>query len=264
MRIITEKPIIQYSSFNDDFIPFDGRTDLEELSGFDGEIIYCSADGENFYNAKGEKLKGFFKKVGGGIVKGGKAVGKALKKVGHAIVGASKKVAKGVKTAGGKVKAGAKKLIHHKKKEKTASADKDKTGSADKGKPGTASTSNENKANTQAEDVFTKPLEKATPQTPPEKVVEVNGQKYSTEGVEKGKEVVVTTNEAGQEIAGVEYAPSEVVAVTGKDGNIEYHTPEAVSGSKMTTTTKVLIGVGIALVLGTIVYFAMRNKKKNG
>ena len=113
IEVITNRPIIYQGN-------------LSELDSFideDGQEYFYSADGEHFYNAKGEKVKGFFKKVGGGfkkvgggIVKGAKAVGRVIKKATVGVVKASKKVASGVKKIGGKAKPGAKKLIHHKKK----------------------------------------------------------------------------------------------------------------------------------------------------
>jgi hypothetical protein len=113
IEVKTKRPIIYQGDLSE----------LDKFIGADGNEYYCSADGEHFYNAKGEKVGGFFKKVGGGLVKGAKgvakgaeAVGRVIKKASVAIVKASKTVAAGVKKVGGKAKAGATKLIHHKKK----------------------------------------------------------------------------------------------------------------------------------------------------
>ena len=257
-----------------------------------GEEYFCSIDGEDFYNAKGEKLKGFFKKVGGGVVKAGKFIGKVAKKVGRAIVEASKKVAKGVKTAGGKVKAGAKKLLHHKTKEERTQSKADR----DKKRANRKKEHDEKRAKRQKEiddakakgqtpppplpplpppsltegekepelklggDVFTKELPLATANTKPENVVDIAGKKYDATDIPKGKEIVETVNESGQKIAGVEFKPEEVVAVTGKDGNIEYYTPDAQGMSKGLKIA--LIVGGSLLVLGVVGYLIFRNKGK--
>jgi len=186
-------------------------------------------EGSNFYlNADGQKVKGFFKKIGKGVVKGAKAVGRAIVKVEHAIAKASKKVVKGVKLAGGKIKAGSKKLIHHKKKD--------------------------------GGDIFTQKLPIATPETPKDKVVEIAGKQYSTADLPTNKQIVQTTDESGNAIAGVEFNPNEVVGVTGADGNIEYQTPDAIEGG-MSKNLKIGLIIGGGLLLVGIIIFAIRKKK---
>jgi hypothetical protein len=286
----------------DEYIPFDGKTELDAFQDETGETFYCSADGENFYNAKGQKLKGIFKKVGKGVVKAGKFIGKVAKKVGRAVVKASKSVAKGVKTAGGKVKAGAKKLIHHKtKEERTQSkADRDKKranrkkehdekiakrnkeieDAKAKGKtpppkiePLKVETldkmekeeelkftqkekAEENKTpDANATDVFTLTLPLANANTPKDKIVVINGKEYDASGIPDNKQIVQTIDENGNPIAGVEYDANEVVAVTGTDGNIEYHTQEAVGG--MSKGVKVALIVGGSLLVLSIVAFVI-------
>jgi hypothetical protein len=276
----------------EEYLPFDGQTELLGFRDELGEEYFCGIDGEDFYNAKGEKVLGFFKKVGGGVVKAGKFIGKVAKKVGRAIVEASKKVAKGVKTAGGKIKAGAKKLIHHKTKaERTQSkADRDKKRANRKKEHDEKRAKRQKEINdakakgqtpppplpplpppslTEGEkepelklggDVFTQPLPPATPNTKPENVVDVAGKKYDATNVPKGKQIVETVNENGQAIAGVEFKPEEVIAVPGKDGNIEYYTPEAQGMSKGLKIA--LIVGGSLLVLGVVGYLIFRNKGK--
>lgn len=275
----------------EEYLPFDGQTELLGFRDELGEEYFCGIDGEEFYNAKGEKLKGFFKKVGGGVVKAGKFIGKVAKKVGRAIVKASKSVVKGVKTAGGKVKAGAKKLIHHKTPEEKAKS----KGDRDKKRADRVKEHNDKKAKRDKEiadakakgqtpppplpplppqtpqekegespdakggDVFTKELPQATPNTPPENVVDVNGVKYDATDIPKDKEIVETIDESGKKIAGVEFKPEEVVAVTGKDGNIEYYTPDAQGMSK---GLKIALVVGGAVVLLAVAYFIFRPKGK--
>jgi hypothetical protein len=275
----------------DEYIPFDGKTELDAFQDETGETFYCSADGEDFYNAKGQKLKGIFKKVGKGVVKAGKFIGKVAKKVGRAVVKASKSVAKGVKTAGGKVKAGAKKLIHHKTKEertqskadkdkkranrkkeydeKKAKRDKEIADAKAKGQtpppplpplPPPSLTDGEKEPELKG-DIFTKELPPATPNTPPENIVDIAGKKYDATDVPKGKEIVETINENGQKIAGVEFKPEEVVAVTGTDGNIEYHTQEAVGGMSKGVKVALIVG-GSLLVLGIVAFVIYKSRNK--
>lgn len=242
------------------YLPFDGNTELETFLDETGERFYLSANGEEFYNAKGQKVKGFFKKVGGGVVKAGKFIGKVAKKVGRGLVQASKTVAKGVKTAGGKVKAGVKKLIHHEKKDKggkTPDASRD-TGGGQKGRDDKQS--RVPSADDKGRDVFTKELPLATPSTPKENIVDVAGKKFDASELPSGKEVVQTTDESGNAIAGVEYQPSEVVAVTGADGNVEYHTPDAVGMNK---NLKIALIVGGSLLVLGIIGFVIYKSRKN-
>ena len=243
----------------EEYLPFDGQTQLLGFKDETGEEYFCSVDGENFYNAKGKSILGVFKKIGGGVVKAGKFIGKVAKKVGRGLVQASKKVAKGVKTAGGKVKAGVKKLIHHEKK--GGGAKDEQKGRDDKtGKPNRDSQQNRPPSGDtrQNSDVFTKELPLADANTPKENIVDVAGKKFDASSLPSGKEVVQTTDESGKPIAGIEYQPSEVVAVTGADGNVEYHTPDAVGMSK--TTIALIVG-GSLLVLGIIGFVIYKSRK---
>lgn len=249
MNIITKSPILLKNESTEGFLPFDADYFMDEA----GEEFY-SADGENFYNVKGKKSKGTLKKIGKGFSKVGKGLGKAAKFVGKGIVKAqrgvvkaSKSVAKNVKKVGGKAKAGSKKLIHHKKRD---NADKtDRGAKVD---------------DTKGVDVFTKPLVEATSEQmktmPADKVVEIEGKNYLADGIDKEKPVTVSVDpETGAKVVGVEYKPEEVVAVDGADGNVEYHTPENVSG--MSKNMKIaLIVTGAVLVLG-VVLFVVKSKK---
>ena len=116
-----------FVSFNgDEFIPFDGQTDLDTFTGADGETYHYSFNNDEYYNAKGKKIGGFFKSIGKGIGKGAVAVGKGIGKgakaifkgikfIGGKIVGKerSKKIAENVKNRqdARKVKRGARKLL---------------------------------------------------------------------------------------------------------------------------------------------------------
>lgn len=116
-----------FVSFNgDEFIPFDGQTDLDTFTGADGETYHYSFNNDEYYNAKGKKVGDFFKSIGKGIGKGAVAVGKGIGKgakaifkgikfIGGKIVGKerSKKIAENVKNRqdARKVKRGARKLL---------------------------------------------------------------------------------------------------------------------------------------------------------
>lgn len=270
LTVFTTYPIVlnnkkeSYSDYylnadGEKYLPFNGETELHTFLDEIGEQFYLSADGETFFNAKGEKVKGFFKKAGKGVAKVGKAIGNVAKKVGRAIAKASKNVAKGVKKAGGNVKKGAKNLIHHKKKDSSGQkVSLDKIGNKE-AKDGTSKSANTD--DTKEQDVFTKVLEKATPETPKDKVVTVGNQQFSTEGIEKGKEIVETISETGAQIAGVEYKPEEVVAVEGTDGNIKYYTPEQTGGMSKGMKIGLIVG-GAVLVLGIVGVIIYKSRKK--
>jgi hypothetical protein len=57
----------------EEFIPFDGETELETFLGADGEIYHYSFNNDEYYNAKGQKVKDAFTAIGKGI---GKVFGK--------------------------------------------------------------------------------------------------------------------------------------------------------------------------------------------
>jgi len=80
----------------EEFIPFDGETELASFMGADGETYHYSFNNDEYYNAKGKKLGDFFKSVGKGIGKGAKAVGKGVGK-------GAKAIFKGIKFIGGKI-----------------------------------------------------------------------------------------------------------------------------------------------------------------
>lgn len=261
--VIIDKKRINASDYylnadGEQYLPFDGNTELETFLDETGERFYLSADGEEFYNAKGQKIGGVFKKIGKGVGKVGKFIGKVAKKVGRGLAKASKTVASGVKKAGGKVKAGAKKLVHHKKKTATSTPP---SGASSKTAKGRDDKQNRPPSgDSTGADVFTKPLPPATSATPPSNIVDIAGKKFDASELPSGKEVVQTTDENGNAIAGVEYQPSEVVAVTGADGNVEYHTPDAVGMNK---NLKIALIVGGSLLVLGIIGFVIYKSRKN-
>jgi hypothetical protein len=222
-----------------DFIPFDGRQDLIEFSdGSSGESFYWGADGDEYYNAKGEKLKGALQKFGKGLGKGVKGLGKGLKKVGQAIVKAEKWVV-----------AKSKKLVKGAKKGKKGDKPKGKELVQQKDKSG--------------KETFTETLKPATADTPADKVVTIEGQKLSAVDVPADKPIVVSTDPTtGKKVVGVEYKPEETTAIEGADGNLSYYpTNKVTTDSSMSTTTKIAIAVGGVAVLGVIVYLIAKKKK---
>jgi hypothetical protein len=240
MEVITSAPII-YSSVEGDseFLPFDGNTDLERyIDAETGEEIFYSVSGDAYYNAKGEKLKGFFKKVGKGLVKGVKAVGRAIKNAARWVATKSKNLVKGAKrgSKGAKVKGSA--LKHN----KTAASG--------------------------GKDVFLSELPPATAQTPPEKVVTIEGQKFAAIDVPANRPIVVATDPTtGQKSVGVEYMPSEVTGVEQPDGTFSYYKPTDVEivaddkKGKMSTAMKVGLIVGGLAVVGVIIYYVVKKNK---
>ena len=54
-----------FVSFNgDEFMPFDGQTELAGFMGADGEVYHYSFNNDEYYNAKGANIKKFFTKEG--------------------------------------------------------------------------------------------------------------------------------------------------------------------------------------------------------
>jgi hypothetical protein len=235
-----------------DFIPFDGRQDLIEFSdGYSGESYYWGADGDEYYNAKGEKVKDFFKKIGKGLGKGVKGVGKGLKKVGQAIVNAERK------------------LIGKNKNKVAGTSEKKGTDLPAWLLPQKGGSSNEltQQKTSDGKDILTNILKPATSTTPAEQVVTIEGQKLSTVGVPADKPIVVSTDPTtGQKTIGVDYKPEEVTAVQGNDGNYTYYPTNKVGGNTddtnkgMSTTTKIAIAVGGVVVVGLIVYLIAKKK----
>jgi hypothetical protein len=88
---------------------FDGNADEDiyytcdnkSYHKFDGADLYIGFDGE-YYNAKGEKVKGFFKNVGKGFVAVAKGVGKGVAFVGKNIAKGTKFVVANIKKVVGK------------------------------------------------------------------------------------------------------------------------------------------------------------------
>lgn len=115
-----------FISFNgEEFVPFDGQTDLDTFTGADGETYHYSFNNDEYYNAKGEKIGGFFKSVGKGIGKGAKAIVKGIKFIGGKIKARTKKIAANVKARqdARKVKKGARKLIELNKEDRNKKKD---------------------------------------------------------------------------------------------------------------------------------------------
>ena len=202
----------------------------------------------------------------GNILRG---FGKAIKWVGGEIVKAerwvvkeSKVVANGVKTTEKKIASKVQKLIHHKKKA-TSGHGRDDMDIAGNTTAGYLPTSDSGLAKMQ--DVFTKPLPKISndqaAKMSPKDVANIDGQNYDASKT-NGKPIVASTDQNGTKTVGVEHTADEVVAQKDENGNYQYYAKEdAGDSSGMSTTTKILIGVGGAAFLGVIIWLAVRKKK---
>jgi len=247
----------------EEFIPFDGIP-MEEMTGFiDNETgdVYYSANGEDFYNAKGEALKKVFGAIGKGLKtglkKGAKAVGKGAKAV-------AKGIGKGIKAIGRLVK-----NIKAKRQERRAIRDS-RVKEAPKGakptekpvipiqepSPSAKAGANENPP------TFVQPLPPATATTPPTAMVEVDGKKFSTESIPKEAKInVVEDPTTGQKLVGAEVPTDKLVAVQGADGKYDYYVEGDVKTSGMSSKTKLFLWIGVGVVvLGGILYFVTRKK----
>lgn len=274
MKIITEAPVFVpkqgasgynnigtdqdwLSADGDEFIPFDG-IGVENMTGYrtaDGD--YFSANGEDFYNAEGEKVKGeglknFLKKVAGGIGKGVKKVGKGIKKGAQAIG----KFFKNIK---------AKRKERRAEKEKNIPEVKSKPSPNAKPLGVLAPTG----ASTTAKPQFVSFLPPATSTTKPDNYVMVDGKKYDGTKVPKGAEIIVATDPSGNKTVGVSVPEENVVANKAPDGKYDYYvatdvgsnqepiSAKASDGSKKTNW--LLIG-GVVLAVGIAGYFLLKKK----
>lgn len=233
-----------------DFIPFDGRQDLIEFTdGNSNETYYYSADGDEYYNAKGEKVKGFFQKFGKGLKKGVVGIGRGVKKVVQAIVKAERKIV-------GKSKDKAKGTKEGKK------SDRDKR-RADRKE--TRELKRQKKAD--GTEVFTNPLPKADANTPADKVVDIAGQKLSAVDVPANTPIVVSTDPTtGEKIVGTDLNPQDVTAIKEGDGTYSYYPANQIQGGTtdskgLSSTMKIGLVVGGVAVLGLVVYLIVKKKK---
>jgi hypothetical protein len=262
MKIITNNPVIYTTvrvAEQDNFIPFDGKEDLDNFIADDGNEYFYSFDDDTYYNARGEKVFGVIKKIGGGIVKGGKAIGRGVVKGIKAIGRVLKNIkAKRAVRSKNKIK-GVRKLVKKPKGKKLVHLKKQKR------QPSTNSNSSTPSTTTTTTDTFLKPLDPITPQQAqslkPQEIVEVNGQKYSAQGIPEGKAITTVQDpETGEQMVGFEFMPNEVVATTSADGNIDYFAQD--DQKPMSTTTKVLLITGGVLVLGLIGFVIYKTTKK--
>ena len=247
VKVICRNPIVRRNDdgariveSNDNFLPFDGINPdyMERYVDVDTGDEYFSADGETFYDARGEKLKNFFKKVGKGLVKGVKAVGRAIKNAARWVATKSKNLVSGAKSGKGKLARAGRRALRQSKR---------------------------NPSSPQA-DTFTEVLPPATQSTPADKRVVVGGTTYSTEGVPSNKPIVVATDPtSGAKTIGVEYAANEVVGVQNTDGTYEYYKPtdlvDATTSTKKSKTTTILLITAGVLVVGVVAYFIIKKKK---
>ena len=233
----------------EDFIPFDGKQDLIEFTdGQFGESYYWCADGDEYYNAKGEKVKDFFKKFGKGLGKGVKGIGKGIKAVGKAIINAKRKILGKSKEKASGTKEGRK-------------ADRDKR-KADRKEAREL----KRQKKEDGSEVFSQPLPKADANTPADKIVDVAGQKLSAVGVPANTPIVVSTDPTtGEKVVGVDLNPKDVTAIKEDDGTYSYYPTNQVQGGGdtkkgMSSTMKIGLVVGGVAVLGLIVYLIVKKK----
>jgi hypothetical protein len=213
------------------------------------EDAYSYADGK--HTRVGNVLRGFGKAI--------KWVGGEIVKAERWVVKESKVVAKGVIVSEKKILSKANKLIHHKEKSGHATDDISTANN----------TTNYFQTNdsglAKMKDVFTEPLPKISKEQAAKMnkkhVANVDGQNYDASKA-NGKPIVASTDQDGTKVVGVEYTPDEVTAEKDNNGNYQYYTnKDADEGTGMSTTTKILIGVGGVVFLGILTWLAVRKKK---
>ncbi len=121
---------------------------------------------------------------------------------------------------------------------------------------------------------FSKTLPDGTEKTvPAANVNQLPGTGVLVDKTDANGKKLVTDTVAGAPTAATQYAANETVQATAPDGSIQtYKATDTEDGEStddgtpadgsMSTTTMVLLGVGALVVIGAIVYFVKRGKKK--
>lgn len=248
-----EGVISDFSGSKEDEIYY--TCDNKSYHKFDGADLYIGFDGE-YYNAKGEKVKGFFKNVGKGFVAVAKGVGKGVAFVG-------KNIAKGTKFVVANIKKVVGKDARKGRKERRKNP---KTG--------------------KAEDVIKFPIKPLSKDAngnwvstgdsgektiiPATATITKNGETYKTTDIDttNGGEIV----QEGGNITKV-LKEEEVVTLTDPSGKQEYYQPSDVIPSTelkqveeekgMSKTMKFSLIVGGSVLFIGVVAFLIYNSRKN-
>lgn len=263
----------------DEFIPFDGETELASFMGADGETYHYSFNNDEYYNAKGAKIKKFFSKEGffgkeGKLRKGLKEL-KGKIKTRRATIASNIQARRDAR----KVKKGAKKLLEIEKSNAKLRGDVAKINpieekddiSLNAPQPSpkedkklleeTPLKEETTKEQQQPISVskFYYILREATAKTPPENILIYQKKQYDDEGYHDNVEFI--DDGKGGKMFVLNVQPKNVVAVTAEDGKIDYYQKNDVEGEGMTLTIKILIGVGAVVALGLITFLIVKRKK---
>lgn len=253
MKVVSKNPIYinrRKISSTDKYIPYEGQSYASGiLPNFDSSSINTNTQSQNALNFQtqlsnpvptfsansNQPIAADTAKKKGGLGKFFGAIGRGIVKAEHWVVKESKAVAAGVKKiVKGKAKKGAKPLVQQ----------KTQTGQT----------------------VFTQTLPVVSAaeaaKLGQQNTVVVDGQTVSTQGVPAGSTITASTDPTtGQKTIGVDHTANEVVAVTGDNGNTQYHLPsDIVSGMSKNMKIGLMVGGGV-VVLGIITFIILRKKK---
>jgi hypothetical protein len=255
----------------EEFIPFDGETELETFLGADGEIYHYSFNNDEYYNAKGQKIATAFGKVFGkdGFIR------RNLRLLKGKIKERKKTIASNVKERrdAREVKRGAKKLLAIEKSNAKLRGDAPKITPIEQNDdiplnapikvpttkiPKTAK-QNELKIDAIEEITTIQNLPKKTENTPAENIISYKNEDFDDEG--RHDDIQLLDDGTGKKRFVHVIPTKDVVAVTAEDGKIDYYKKNDVEGEGMTLTIKILIGVGAVVALGLITFLIVKRKK---
>ena len=239
----------------DEYLPFDGMA-TENMTGYvdvDTNEVWYSANGEDFYDAegnkvRGEKLKNLFKKIGKGIGKGAKAVGSKIKA--------------GVQAIGRKIKEGRARR-KERREEREANTQEAKEGQKPKNpiedKLATFEQKNPDGTTTTT---FGKELPQGSANLPSDQKVVVDGKTYDATNIPKESTIVVNTDANGNKTVVGQVPTTEVVGVKAPDGKFDYYPTNTLKTTSESKTTKYLMWGGIAIAVGIGIYMIVRKVNK--
>jgi hypothetical protein len=232
----------------------------------DNDLLMSPEDMYSYADGKKRTVVG---KIIKGLGSAAKWVGKELKLFKGFLVKEEKKIAKGVKEAKSKIKS-KRKLKHFKRQGDDMDFAKSTTptlGTSNSGLKTLKSDkvvkdlleNNKLKSDSMFIEPFPEVTQEQAAKLPPEKVIKDGDKLYDASKAEQNKEVAKVQDQNGNTIIGTQHSPDEVVGTKDENGNYVYYPKE--EDTAMSTTTKVLIGVGAAAVLATLIYLAARKKK---
>jgi|694.fasta_scaffold90272_3 hypothetical protein len=215
---------------------------------FDGADLYVGFDGE-YYNAKGEGVKGFFKKIGQGFKFVGKGIGQGVKSVATLI----------------KANKGARQL----RRSNRQSRRKDRRGDREANRQDRHYTKMMSKAQKRADGKYVKKDDKGQDVVIPKENITTgaDGNLYDKKDIDPNK-TFVDTDAQGNKSLVTEYFEDEVAIGKDERGNeviyakedVASSTPETEKGMSKTMKFSLIVG-GSVLFIGAVAFLIYKSRK---